>query len=122
MNYKNENACGKRLDKVCTERANFEPDIAEEDSVHILKEAAKNVMILPEVSGIRILATDAINNASFLANYVGIDITDVFDDTLSPFNDSKPANLKEELVLLRTELVATVRILGLLNVAFNDTN
>lgn len=112
MNYRNENHDGQNVKQ---------PDA--KDPKYFIEEESKKVVVLPAISYDVLLASECVEKASILANYVGVDIDLIktIYSNLPKINiSSSGLNLKERLVLLNAELSAVDQILNCLRDALSD--
>lgn len=112
MNYRNENHDGQNVKQIDAK-----------DPKYFIEEESKKVVVLPAISYDVLLASECVEKASILANYVGVDIDLIktIYSNLPKINiSSSGLNLKERLVLLNAELSAVDQILNCLRDALSD--
>lgn len=112
MNYRNENHDCQNVKQS-----------DEKDPKYFIEEESKKVVVLPAISYDVLLASECVEKASILANYVGVDIDLIktIYSNLPKINiSSSGLNLKERLVLLNAELSAVDQILNCLRDALSD--
>lgn len=93
----------------------FNPDMRvenESDPRRLLDDASRAVTILPTIGTIESIIDSALSTACALSNCIGVDLTDIIGDTLMPFENCSPHNLREDLVLLDAKSSAIMQILG----------
>lgn len=112
MNYRNENHDCQNVKQS-----------DEKDPKYFIEEESKKVVVLPAIYYDVLLASECVEKASILANYVGVDIDLIktIYSNLPKINiSSSGLNLKERLVLLNAELSAVDQILNCLRDALSD--
>lgn len=112
MNYRNEKHDGQNVKQTDAK-----------DPKYFIEEESKKVVVLPAISYDVLLASECVEKASILANYVGVDIDLIktIYSNLPKINiSSSGLNLKERLVLLNAELSAVDQILNCLRDALSD--